>query len=188
MAEYRTYRGSDTNTELGPYNVFQYCEESPCDEPELVDHFPYQDGLLVWYRDMSFYDNEVALNCFNFHENGEGPGCGGFLLPVSARPELIQDPRYPGGSAPLRARVQSFDSTFGLDPVDEVCLRLTVDDDVCFGGTPAKPVFDDSVGYGSYDGSACNFGQFTAHTPSTGTKITVKTVNSFDNFMEISIN
>ena len=50
LAEYRKYRGYDLALELGPYNFVD-----PPDEglPNLVEHFPYQDGLLIWYWDTS---------------------------------------------------------------------------------------------------------------------------------------
>ena len=32
-------------------------------KPDWVEHFPYQDGLLVWYYDTSFADNNVGDNC-----------------------------------------------------------------------------------------------------------------------------
>ncbi|MFN2163926.1 MAG: immune inhibitor A domain-containing protein, partial [Candidatus Promineifilaceae bacterium] len=51
FAEFRTYKGYDDGLRTGPYN-FGFL-----DNPALgnwVEHFPYQDGLLVWYYDTSF--------------------------------------------------------------------------------------------------------------------------------------
>ncbi len=51
IAEYRQYVGYDKSLKTGPYN-FGFL-----DNPNLqnwVEHFPYQDGLLVWYYDTSF--------------------------------------------------------------------------------------------------------------------------------------
>ncbi len=67
FAEYRNYRGYDDGLRTGPYN-FGFL-----DNPALgnwVEHFPYQDGLLVWYYDTSFADNNVGDNC-------AGGRCGG---------------------------------------------------------------------------------------------------------------
>ena len=48
FAEFRTYKGYDDGLRTGPYN-FGFLNN-----PTLgnwVEHFPYQDGLLVWYYD-----------------------------------------------------------------------------------------------------------------------------------------
>ena len=42
VAEYRTYKGYDYGLKVGPY-YFGYGDA----KPDFVDHFPYQDGLLL---------------------------------------------------------------------------------------------------------------------------------------------
>ncbi len=110
FAEYRNYRGYDDGLRTGPYN-FGFLNN-----PALgnwVEHFPYQDGLLVWYYDTSFEDNNVGDHC----SNGR---CGGLYLPVDAHPDLLL---RPDNGQVWRPRYQSYDSTFGLEPTDTVCLH-----------------------------------------------------------------
>ncbi len=86
FAEFRTYRGYDDGLRTGPYN-FGFL-----DNPKLqnwVEHFPYQDGLLVWYYDNSFPDNNVGDNCLSGR-------CGGLYLPVDAHPNLLLRPEWSG--------------------------------------------------------------------------------------------
>ena len=73
VAEYRTYKGYDYGLKVGPY-YFGYLNN-----PMLgnwVDHFAYQDGLLINYWDTSQADNNTGLH----------PGQG-LLLPVDAHPQ-----------------------------------------------------------------------------------------------------
>ena len=75
VAEYRTYKGYDRGLKVGPY-FFGYA-----DNPVLVnwvDHFAYQDGLLINYWDTSQADNNTGLH----------PGQG-LLLPVDAHPKTL---------------------------------------------------------------------------------------------------
>ena len=46
MAEYRTYKGYDSTLKVGPY-FFGYLNSPTL--ANFVDHFPYQDGLLINY-------------------------------------------------------------------------------------------------------------------------------------------
>ncbi len=78
-----------------------------------VEHFPYQDGLLVWYYDTSFADNNVGDNCL-------AGRCGGLFLPVDAHPELLI---RPDNGKVWRPRIQSYDSTFGLERTDKITLH-----------------------------------------------------------------
>ena len=80
FAEFRTYLGYDAGLKTGPYN-FGFGDT----KPDWVEHFPYQDGLLVWYYDTSFADNNVGDNCASGR-------CGGLFLPVDAHPQLMLRP------------------------------------------------------------------------------------------------
>ena len=51
FGEYRQYRGYDDALRTGPYN-FGFLNNPSLQD--WVEHFPYQDGLLVWYYDTSF--------------------------------------------------------------------------------------------------------------------------------------
>ncbi len=105
FAEYRNYRGYDDGLRTGPYN-FGFLNNPTLQN--WVEHFPYQDGLLVWYYDTSFPDNNVGDNCLSGR-------CGGLFLPVDAHPDLLL---RPDNGKVWRPRVQSYDSTFGLEPTD----------------------------------------------------------------------
>ncbi len=103
FAEFRQYRGYDDSLRTGPYN-FGF----PDTAPDWVEHFPYQDGLLVWYYDTSFADNNVGDNCLSGR-------CGGLFLPVDSHPDLLI---RPDNGMVWRPRVQSYDATFGLEKTD----------------------------------------------------------------------
>src|SRR5262249_53485987 len=92
VAEFRQYRGYDNSLQLGPY---QFTSDT------LVEHFPYQDGMLVWYWDESFGDNNV----------GDHPG-GGLILPIDSHPGILH---WSNGDT-ARPRIQSYDATFTVHP------------------------------------------------------------------------
>jgi len=175
FAEYRTYRGYDDSLRTGPYNFgFR-------NDPVLgnwVEHYPYEDGLLVWYYDTSFSDNNVGDACASGR-------CGGLYLPVDAHPELTigPDTGLIWGSA-----VQSYDSTFGLTPTSAFCLhRNSVEG--CLGGLPGNPLFDDTQDYWTApDLSIGNRGWFGVAVPKTGTTIRVVGTSAQDNFMQVLVN
>ncbi len=122
VAEYRAYNGWDAGLRTGPYNHgFQGTR------PKWVEHFPYQDGLLVWYWDTSTTDNNVGTH-----------PCEGQVLPVDAHPQVL---RF-GTAGPWRSKVQVYDATFGLQPTDPITLHhLSVEQRI--PSAPAAPVFDD---------------------------------------------
>jgi immune inhibitor A len=172
FAEYRTYLGYDEGLRTGPYN-FGF----PNTKPDWVEHFPYQDGLLVWYYDESFADNGVGDNCASGR-------CGGLYLPVDAHPDLLL---RPDGQV-WRPRVQSYDATFGLDKTDKVTLNV---DGVpqTHGGLPANPVFDDTKAYWVAPNPAIgHFGWSSVPLPKTGTTIRVVSVTGKDSFMQVHVN
>lgn len=123
LVENRAYVGYDATLQTGPY---QFSE--PSTRPDWVERFPFQDGMLVWYVNQAFADNNTSVH----------PG-GGAALPVDARPAPFT---YPDGTAPSNRR-QPFDATFGLDPVDPVCLHRDALE-ACATDLAPKPTFDDS--------------------------------------------
>jgi immune inhibitor A len=175
FAEYRNYRGYDDGLRTGPYN-FGFL-----DNPDLgnwVEHFPYQDGLLVWYYDTSFADNNVGDNC-------AGGRCGGLFLPVDAHPDLLL---RPDNGQVWRPRIQSYDSTFGLEATDRICLHLNSIEG-CYGGLKANPVFNDMQSYWvAPDASIGNKGWASVPVPHTGTKIRVLGTSNHGNFMQVIVN
>ena len=78
-------------------------------KPDWVEHYPYQDGLLISYWDETFTDNSV----------GDHPG-GGLILPVDAHPT----PEHWSNGQLMRQRIQTYDSTFGLERTNWITLHL----------------------------------------------------------------
>ena len=103
LAENRTYKGFDANLKTGPYN-FGYSST----KPDWVERFPYQNGMLVWYIDNEFTDNNTITH----------PG-GGLALPVDARPTPVV---FPDGAL-LGNRRQPFDATFGQQDTNAVTFH-----------------------------------------------------------------
>jgi immune inhibitor A len=165
VAEYRTYKGYDRGLKTGPY-YFGYL-----DNPLLgnyVDHFRYQDGLLIHYWDTSMPDNNTGLH----------PGQG-LLLPIDAHPQALT---RCGGPAIWRNRIQTYDSTFTLAPTDDIpnIHHLSV---LCpVPSLPAVRMFDDRNSY--YD-PANPLGSVI--TPNTGTQIRIQSISAQDSFMQIEV-
>ncbi len=164
VAEYRTYKGYDSGLAVGPY-YFGYLNN-----PLLgnwVDHFPYQDGLLINYWDTSQADNNTALH----------PGRG-LLLPIDAHFKTLY--RVDGGR--WRNRIQTYDSTFTLDATDGI---PNIHQNSVLSPVPSLkgvPVFDDRTTY--YDptnplGSVIN--------PNTGTLIRIQSISAQNSFMQIEV-
>ncbi len=126
IAENRTYTGYDQTLRTGPYN-FGFLPS----QPDVVQFFPYQKGLLVSQWDTRFTDNQTGVH----------PG-EGLILPIDARPVPF---KAPNGQY-WRTRVQVYDATFGLKRTDAFTLyQNSVPQDI-----PSKaPVstFDDSKKY-----------------------------------------
>jgi immune inhibitor A len=123
LAENRVYQGYDATLATGPYN-FGWGNT----KPDWVERFPYQNGLLVWYSDGAYTDNNTRSH----------PG-GGEALPVDARPAPVT---FPDG-ARLGNRRQPWDATFGLERTDKVTFHRN-GVPVTVKSQPAMPTFDDS--------------------------------------------
>ena len=174
VLEYRTYSGFDRSLKTGPYN-FGFLNTAP----NWVEHFEYQDGLLISYWDNSFTDNSV----------GDHPG-GGLILPIDAHPTLEH---WDDGTL-MRPRIQSRDSTFGLERVPSITLHLNGEPTV-LPGKGAVRVFDDSRTYWfNCDDHACTGdheghyqpGWSSVQVPNTGTVVRVKSVSG-TGFMQIEV-
>jgi len=163
VLEYRVYWGYDKNLQVGPYN-FGFL-----DNPLLgdwVEHLPYQDGLLINYWDTSQRNNQVRRH----------PGQG-LLLPVDAHPTAMI--RADGGV--WRNRMQTYDSTFTLEPTDALTLHWRSEPSY-HPSLPAVPMFDDRLSY--YDplnpwGSVI--------VPNTGTQIRIQSISALGNFMQVQV-
>jgi immune inhibitor A len=165
VAEYRTYKGYDAGLKVGPY-YFGYLNDPA--RGNWVDHFAYQDGMLVNYWDTSVADNNTGLH----------PGTG-LLLPVDSHPTALA---RCGGPAIWRNRIQSYDSTFTLDKTDGI-PNIHHNSVLCpVPSLKAVSVFDDRTLY--YDptnplGSVKN--------PNTGTQIRIQGISALGGFMQLEV-
>jgi immune inhibitor A len=116
--------------QTGPYNFGWASTLS-----DKVEHFPYQDGLLIWYWDTSQSDNNT-----NTH-----PGAG-LILPVDAHPTPIN--RMDG--LLWRPRVSAYDAPFGPEKADSFTLHVNGQASYVRGQN-AVPTFNDSKSYWSAD-------------------------------------
>jgi immune inhibitor A len=162
VAEFRQYRGYDETLQTaynfgwsGVPGLFNY-----------VERFPYQDGLLISYWDTSQANNNVGSH------NGEG-----LLLPIDAHPEVML--RADGNN--WRNRVQTYDSTFGLEPTDSITLHWHGEPSD-HPSLPAVPVFNDNDQY--YRPANPMGGVINPHT---GTSIRVRSVSAHGSFMLVQV-
>jgi immune inhibitor A len=175
VAENRGYRGYDNSLKTGPYN-FGFLNT----QPNWVEHFSYEDGLLISYWDSSYTDNSV----------GDHPGAG-LLLPVDAHPELLH---WSDGTL-MRPRIQTYDSTFGLDRTKALTLHNNgVPTEI--DSQPAVPVFDDTEDWWTdCDEHACtgeHAGRYqpgwnSVNVPKTGTQIEVMRVRDGGRIIEVEV-
>jgi immune inhibitor A len=178
IAEYRQYRGYDATLQTGPYNF-----GNPA-KPDWAERLPYQDGLLVTYWNAQYSDNSV----------GAHPG-GGLILPVDAHPGLLYEPTDDAtgddqskGYA-WRPRIQSYDSTFGLEKTDKITLH-DPESGVAkqYGGLAAVPTFDDTQDWYVAKGEQPEAnGWAGVDVPKTGTKIRVVSTTQ-GGFMQVQLN
>jgi immune inhibitor A len=166
VVEFRQYRGFDA----GLANAYNFGWVGVEDYGNYVEHFPYQDGMLISYWDNSFIDNNVGANC-------AAGRCGGLLLPVDAHPE----PLIRGDGGIWRNRVQSYDATFSLEPTDEINLHWQGAEST-HPSLPAVPVFDDTLSY--YDASNP---MGSVITPVTGTQIIIRSISAHGTFMQVQV-
>ena len=168
VLENRQYIGYDMALKKGPYN-FGF----PATE-DLVEHFPYQDGLLISYWNTEWEDNDVASH----------PG-EGLLLPVDSHPSIET---WTEGSQ-MRPRIQSYDSTFTTTKTDAITLHNPATGVAkTIASKPATSVFNDALRDGdgtsiywtpthASDG-AYKAGWNSVDVPNTSTLIRVKSISS----------
>jgi len=162
VAEYRTYKGYDSTLKVGPY-FFGYGSV----KPNYVDHFPYQDGLLINYWDTSQRNNQTRLH----------PGAG-LLLPIDAHYQTL----YRLDGVRWRNRIQTYDSTFTLDKTDAL-NNLHVNSVLSpVPSLPAVSVFDDRTLY--YDSTNP---QGSVMNPNTGTQIGIQSISALGGFMQLQV-
>jgi immune inhibitor A len=163
VAEFRQYRGYDQGLRVGPYN-FGFL-----DNPALgnyVERFPYQDGLLISYWDSSQTNNSTSAH----------PGQG-LILPIDAHPQAMI--RSDGGV--WRSRMQTYDSTFSLEPTEAITLHW-LSQPSSHPSQPPVPVFDDNIQY--YNPDMATAGVINPHT---GTQIRIQSVSAQGSFMQVQV-
>ena len=126
IAGHRSYVGYDKYLESGPY-YFGYADT----RPDFVDHYAYQQGLLVSYWDTSYADNDTFAH----------PGSGRNLI-IDSHPL----PFYRLDGPPWRARIQVYDAPFGLTRADSFTLHHN-SQPMFIRGQAARSLFDDTKKY-----------------------------------------
>ncbi|MGW7569354.1 immune inhibitor A domain-containing protein [Streptomyces tendae] len=102
IAENRQYVSYDKTLKTGPYN-FGFSER-----PNWVEHYAYQNGLLIWKWDTSQADNNTSQH----------PGKG-LVLPIDSHPTAL---KWKDGTL-MRNRFQAYDSPFSLYRTDGMTLH-----------------------------------------------------------------
>ena len=168
VAEYRQYRGYDEALQTGPY-VFGYGGI-----PELqdtVDHFPYQDGLLISYWDGSQSNNNTASH----------PG-EGLILPIDAHPEpLLLGPNTAFPGAVWWGSVQTFDATFSKQNTDSIVLNYR-GVPTSYSGRPAVSEFDANKEYWLQ-----GLPHHGVNPPKSDTIIRIKSGGPKSSFMQVEV-
>ncbi|MER5667433.1 immune inhibitor A domain-containing protein [Streptomyces mirabilis] len=140
IAENRQYVSYDKTLKTGPYN-FGFSTT----RPSWVEHYPYQNGLLIWKWDTSQKDNNVSAHAGS-----------GLILPVDSHSTAL---KWSDGTL-MRSRIQSYDSPFSLYRTDGLTLHKA-DVATKIPSKPGVPVFNDHTST-YYDTTA----------PTAGVKIT----------------
>ncbi|CAM5453915.1 protease [Streptomyces avidinii] len=130
LAENRRYVSYDSTLKVGPYN-FGFANT----KPNWVEHYPYQDGLLIWQWDTSQKDNNTSQH----------PGAG-LILPVDANAKPM---KWSDGTL-LRNKIQPYDATFSAYSTDAFTLHKN-GEELFLKPKPANLVFDDHKGKYFYD-------------------------------------
>ncbi|MGC5017166.1 immune inhibitor A domain-containing protein [Micromonospora sp. DT47] len=147
IAGNRSYVSYDQYLKTGPY-FFGYANT----RPDTVDHYAYQQGLLISYWNLRWADNDT------FAHPGEGRN-----MIIDAHPRPIYNLT---GNA-WRARVQVYDAPFSLKKADSFTLHINSQPQY-IRGQAAQPLFDDTQKY--WYAELPNHG---VKLPATGTKIKV---------------
>ncbi|GLP72882.1 protease [Streptomyces sp. TUS-ST3] len=124
IAENRQYVSYDKVLKVGPYNY-----GFSTTRPDWVEHYAYQNGLLIWKWDTSQKDDNTSAH----------PGRG-LILPIDSHPTAL---KWSDGTL-MRNRIQAYDSTFSWYPTDGITLHKA-DVPTKIKSKPGVPVFDDGT-------------------------------------------
>ncbi|GIL29532.1 immune inhibitor A domain-containing protein [Actinocatenispora comari] len=150
IAENRQYVDYDDTLRTGPYN-FGFGDT----KADWVEHFPYQKGLLIWYVNYAYEDNNTSTH----------PG-GGLVLPVDAHPGALF---WSDGKA-VSNRIQPWDATFGTSKTPALNLHHAGGATLSLPAQKAAKTFDDSNVDRYYDPQNP---QGSVKVAGSGTQITV---------------
>ncbi|MFC8079327.1 immune inhibitor A domain-containing protein [Streptomyces sp. NPDC057307] len=148
IAENRQYVSYDKTLKSGPYN---FGFKAPKDG--WVEHYAYQNGLMVWLWDTSQKDNNTSAH----------PGKG-LILPVDAHAKPL---KWADGTV-MRNKIQTFDSSFSKYPTDLFRLH-NADKAQWILPQAGKSVFDDRKGTYWYEENPTG----GVVVPDTNTKISI---------------
>ncbi|MEV8407903.1 immune inhibitor A domain-containing protein [Streptomyces niveus] len=148
IAENRQYVSYDKTLKSGPYN---FGFKAPKDG--WVEHYAYQNGLMVWLWDTSQKDNNTSAH----------PGKG-LILPVDAHAKPM---KWADGTL-MRNKIQTFDSSFSKYPTDLFQLHKA-DKAQWIRPQAGTSVFDDRKGTYWY----AENGTGGVDVPDTNTKISI---------------
>ncbi|MFF8945435.1 immune inhibitor A domain-containing protein [Streptomyces sp. NPDC014864] len=140
IAENRQYASYDKTLATGPYN-FGFSTT----RPDWVEHYPYQNGLLIWKWDTSQADNNTK----------DHPGVG-LILPIDSHPKPM---KWSDGTL-MRNRIQAYDSPFSRFATDGIMLHKA--------GVAA--IVDSSKGVPVFNDHTSTY--YDASNPAAGVKIT----------------
>jgi len=163
VLENRTYAGYDEALQKGPYNFTS---------DTFVEHFPLQDGLVIWYWDESVHNNNV----------GDHPGTG-WILPIDSHPAMEH---WADTGAVMRPRIQSYDASFTLSATDAITLHNPATGvATTIASKPGNNVFNDNLSYwvNGDPGDAPANGRYqsewnSVNNPHTGTVVRLKSISS----------
>ncbi|MCX5406963.1 immune inhibitor A [Streptomyces sp. NBC_00335] len=130
LAENRRYVSFDKTLKVGPYN-FGFANS----KPNWVEHYAYQDGLLIWQWDTSQKDNNTSQH----------PGSG-LILPIDANAKPM---KWSDGTL-LRNKIQPYDAAFSAYKTDAITLHKN-GQELFLKPKAAQLVFDDHKGKYYYD-------------------------------------
>lgn len=148
LAENRRYVSYDKTLKVGPYN-FGFANT----KPNWVEHYAYQDGLLIWQWDTSQKDNNTSQH----------PGAG-LILPIDANAKPM---KWSDGTL-LRNKIQPYDAAFSAYKTDAITLHKN-GQELFLKPKPAQLVFDDHKGTYFYDENPTG----SVKTTDTNTKIKI---------------
>jgi immune inhibitor A len=101
----------------------------------------------------------------------------GLILPIDSHPDPLRRP----DNQPWRARIQSYDSPFGLDTTDVITLHF-LSAPATHGGLPPVSSFDDRNQYWRAATPLAG-----VKNPNTGTIIEIRSVSALEGFMQVQV-